>query len=105
KRLPPGQHAQIIGPRSVWYRAYLFWLAVPPLALLLLEKPVGLIMFYAIIGALFMPFLSGTLLYMNSRRDWVGEKFKNGWLTTALLVLSLLLFGYLCLDEMLRLFN
>lgn len=105
KRLPPGQHAQIIGTRSVWYRAYLFWLAVPPLALLLLEKPVGLIMFYAIIGALFMPFLSGTLLYMNSRRDWVGEKFKNGWLTTALLVLSLLLFGYLCLDEMLRLFN
>ena len=52
-------------------------------------------MIYSVVGALFMPFLAATLLYMNSRRDWVGDRLRNGWLTNALLILSLVLFGYL----------
>lgn len=103
KRLPEEQRRAMVKTNSVWYRGYLLWLAVPPLALLLFNKPVGLIMVYAIVGALFMPFLSATLLYMNSRRDWVGE-FRNGWLTTTLLSLSLILFGYLLVDELISRF-
>ena len=99
RRLPDGEHSAIINSKSRWYRGFLFWLSVPPLALLLLDKPIALIVFYSIIGALFMPFLSGTLLYMNSRKDWVGPDFVNGWLTKALLSLCLLLFGYLLVDE------
>ena len=101
KRLPPEQHEAIMSTRSPWYRSYLLWLAVPPLVLLFFE-PVGLIVVYSIIGALFMPFLAGTLLYMNSRRDWVGDKLRNGWLTIVLLALSLVLFAYLCADEVIR---
>lgn len=104
KRLPPEKHAQFISSKSIWYRGYLLWLAGPPLLLLLLDKPVAVIVLYSIIGALFMPFLSGTLLYMNSRRDWVGDEFRNGWLTNLILLLSLLLFGYLCIDELLNIF-
>ncbi len=96
KRLPEERHKAMLNSRSPWYRGYLFWLAVPPMALLFLNKPVGLVVVYSIIGALFMPFLAGTLLYMNSRRDWVGDELRNSWLTNILLVLALALFGYLC---------
>ncbi len=105
KRLPYDAHSDIVSTKSRWYRGYLFWLAVPPLALLLTGRPVGLIVAYSISGALFMPFLAGTLLYMNSRLDWVGERFRNSRTTNLLLIFSLLLFGYLLLDELLALFK
>ncbi len=100
KQLPANKQAAIINSRSNWYRGYLCWLAVPPLILLLMDKPVGVIVVYSVVGALFMPFLAGTLLYMNSRLDWVGEELRNGWFTIFLLVISLALFGYLCIDEL-----
>ncbi len=79
---------------SAWYRAYLLWLIFPPMCLLWLDKPVQVVIVYTVTGALFMPFLAGTLLYMNNRRDWVGS-LKSGWLTNLLLVLALVLFAYL----------
>jgi len=81
-----------IDSRSTWYRGFLFWLAVPPLILLAAERPVGLVVLYAVMGALFMPFLAATLLYMNSRRGWVGDRLRNGAAATVILVLCLLLF-------------
>ncbi len=42
-----------------------------------------------------MPFLAGTLLYMNSRPGWVGKEMVNGPLIRILLLLSVVLFGYL----------
>ena len=72
--------------------------------ILLLGKPVWVILIYSVVAALFMPFLAATLLYMNSRRDWVGEEFRNGWFTIVSLVASLLLFGYLLMDALLALF-
>lgn len=104
KRLPSDQHKAIVNTQSNWYRGYLFWLAVPPMLILLLGKPVWIIVIYSVVGALFMPFLAATLLYMNSRRDWVGEEFQNGWFTIISLVASLLLFGYLLMDAFLGLF-
>ena len=98
KRLPRDEHQALVQVKSVWYRAYLLWLAVPPLLLLLTGRPVAVIVLYSVMSALFMPFLAATLLYMNSRRDWVGEKLRNGWATVVTLVLSLLLFGYLFVD-------
>ena len=94
KRLPDARRDTLMSHRSAWYRGYLVWLAIPPLVLLHFGKPVELVVIYSVIGALFMPFLAGTLLYMNSRRDWVGDRLRSGWLTNLLLVLSLLLFAY-----------
>lgn len=99
KRLPAEQHQQVVATRSIWYRGYLLYLSVPPLILLLMDRPFGVIVLYTVIGALFMPFLAGTLLYMNSRRDWVGPEFRNGRITIAFLVLTLILFLYLAFDE------
>ncbi|NOZ20661.1 MAG: divalent metal cation transporter [Planctomycetes bacterium] len=80
--------------RSRCYRGYLLFIAFAPIPLLALGKPVALNIAYAVIGSLFMPFLAGTLLYMNNRRKLIG-KLRNGILTNALLALTLLLFAYL----------
>ena len=53
-----------------------------------------MIVAYSVLGALFMPFLAATLLYMNSRRDWVGSLRNGPWHVLAL-ILCLLLFGVL----------
>jgi Mn2+/Fe2+ NRAMP family transporter len=81
------------------YRIFLIYLAFPPMALLLFGKPVWVIILYSITGAFFMPFLALTLLWMNTRSEWVGE-LRNSWWNNTLLVLSLLLFGYLCFVEL-----
>lgn len=87
--------------RSRPYRGYLIYLALPPMLLLLLGRPVWIIVAYAMMGALFMPFLAGTLLALNSRREWVGE-LTSGWLVKGFLWLSLILFGYLAGASILR---
>jgi Mn2+/Fe2+ NRAMP family transporter len=92
----------VVGPRSVWYRAFLVWLSLPPMLLLLFDRPVALIVVYSVLGSLFMPFLAMTLLYMNSRTEWVGPELRNGWLQSLMLVLCLVLFaglGWIQLSE------
>ncbi len=76
------------------YRGYLLAIAVIPLPLLWVSvKKIQLS--YAVLGSLFMPLLALTLLLMNNRRSWVGEDFRNSWLSNAALVVILILFGYL----------
>ncbi len=84
---------------SLHYKVFLAYLAFPPLLLLLFGRPVWVVVIYAITGAFFMPFLAGTALIMNNRRNWVGE-LKNGWVMNGLLVVSLAVFGYLCFVEL-----
>jgi hypothetical protein len=86
------------------YRGYLFYLALPPMLLLLLGKPVWLIIIYAVAGAFFMPLRALLLLFMNNRHAWVGD-LKNGWLTNLVLLSSVLVFGLLTYTELTRLFG
>jgi Mn2+/Fe2+ NRAMP family transporter len=79
--------------RTVPYRAYLLAIAVVPLPLLWVSVERAQLT-YAILGSWFMPLLAVTLLWMNNRRKWVGESFRNGWLTNAVLVLTVLFFVY-----------
>ncbi|MBT7865180.1 MAG: Nramp family divalent metal transporter, partial [Opitutales bacterium] len=80
--------------RSRSYRAFLLFLAIPPLALLFFQRPIAIVILYAVAGAFFMPFLASLLLIMNNRESWVGE-MKNGIITNIALVCSLILFGLL----------
>ncbi len=93
-----------VNTRSAAYRGYLFYLAIPPMLLLLVNKPVWLVIFYAVAGAFFMPLLASLLLLMNNRRAWVGD-LKNGWITNLVLLTSLLVFGLLLYTEVSRLFG
>jgi Mn2+/Fe2+ NRAMP family transporter len=74
------------------YRAYLVAIALVPL--FLLWQPVAQIQLaYAVLGAMFMPFLALTLLIMNNQKQWVGERFSNGWLSNLFLAITLGLFA------------
>jgi len=64
-----------------YFKFYLLWLTFPPMILLLLGQPIGLILAYGILGSLFMPFLAVTLLgLLNSKqidREWRNRIFTN----------------------------
>jgi hypothetical protein len=94
----------LVDSGSPAYRGYLFYLAIPPMLLLLVNQPVWLVIIYAVAGAFFMPLLILLLLLMNNRRSWVGE-LRNGWATNLLLLSSLLVFGLLLYTEVSRLFE
>jgi Mn2+/Fe2+ NRAMP family transporter len=75
------------------YRAYLVALAIVPLPVLWISVTRAQLM-YAVLGSLFMPLLALTLLIMNNRTDWVGKRYRSGWLTNAILVITLAFFAY-----------
>lgn len=93
-----------VSEKSPAYRAYLFWLTFPPMLLLLLGKPVGLIIAYGALGALFMPFLALTLLWLlNSKR--VNKEYRNGWIFNSVMVVNVLLFLVLAINELIEVFS
>lgn len=86
-----------------YYRAYLIWLTFPPMLLLLLGQPTGLIIAYGVLGALFMPFLGLTLLILlNSKMT--PKRWRNGWLTNTLMGIISAAFLYLCITQVIGLF-
>jgi Mn2+/Fe2+ NRAMP family transporter len=83
------------------YLTALCFLAGPPLTLLWIHEPVSVVVTFSIAGAFFMPFLAGTLLYLNNRREWIGS-LANGWLGNVALVVCLIVFGAVSVGELLR---
>ncbi len=88
--------------RKPVYRGALLAMTFPPMALLLLDRPVWLVVVYAALGSLFMPFLAATLLVLNNRRDLVGEA-RNRTGANIGLIACLVLFAYLAAVELARL--
>ncbi len=67
--------------------------------LLTLDEPVLVVIIYASLGALFMPFLAGTLLWLMNRR--VTREYRNGLIANIILGASVLLFVYVGIQEVL----
>ncbi|WP_077328469.1 Nramp family divalent metal transporter [Virgibacillus siamensis] len=85
------------------YRAYLLWLTFPPMLILFFGKPVFIVILYGALGALFMPFLAISLMWLLNSKA-VDKDFKNGWLANAVLTACVLLFGYLGVIELFNMF-
>ncbi|WP_149183886.1 Nramp family divalent metal transporter [Streptomyces sp. TRM49041] len=84
--------------KSLPFRAYVLWLTFPPMALLFLDKPFGLVIVYGVIGAFFMPFLALTLLWLlNSSRT--PAEWRNSWLSNGVLGAAGVLFLVLCVEQ------
>jgi len=81
------------------YRGFSLFMTFPPMTLLLLERPLWLVIVYAALGSLFMPFLAATLLVLGNRSSRLG-KLRNGPMINGALLLCLLLFLYLMLDNL-----
>jgi Mn2+/Fe2+ NRAMP family transporter len=80
------------------FRLLLAWITFPPMVLLFFDKPVFLVIVYAALGALFLPFLAGTLLWLlNSSR--VEREHRNGLLANAVLAGSVVLFAVLAVQQ------
>ncbi|MFM9372103.1 Nramp family divalent metal transporter [Streptomyces sp. Da 82-17] len=84
--------------RSGAFRGYLLWLTFPPMALLWLDQPFGLVIVYGVLGAFFMPFLALTLIWLlNSSRT--PREWRNGWVSNGMLAAAGLLFVVLCIQQ------
>jgi Mn2+/Fe2+ NRAMP family transporter len=80
------------------FRWLLAWISFPPMVLLFFDQPVFLVIVYASLGALFLPFLAGSLLWLlNSKR--VDKEHRNGPLANAVLGGSLVLFAILAVQQ------
>lgn len=104
-RAPAAEGEEKSGPavtdrqqRSLPFRAYLLWLTFPPMTLLWLDEPFGLVIAYGVLGAFFMPFLALTLIWLlNSSRT--PSEWRNGWVSNGMLALAGLLFVVLCVQQ------
>ncbi len=79
---------EAVDVRSRAYRGYLLYLALAPAALLLLGRPFWLILVYTVVSSAFLPFLAGSLLWLNGRAALVGA-LRNGRAVTAILAFIL----------------
>ncbi len=98
RRLPAEERAQIDLTKTRAYRGYMVALAVVPLVLLW-QNLADVQLAYGVSGAMFMPLLALTLLLLNNRTAWVGERFRNGWIINAGLIVTLVFFAYTGFDE------
>ncbi|KOU73609.1 iron transporter [Streptomyces sp. MMG1533] len=84
--------------RSWPFRLYLLWLTFPPIVLLFQGQPFRLIILYGVLGAAFLPFLAGTLIWLlNSART--PREWRNGPVSNAMLAIAGLLFLILCVKQ------
>ncbi|MET7734708.1 Nramp family divalent metal transporter [Streptomyces sp. NPDC005402] len=84
--------------RSWPFRAYLLWLTFPPMVLLFQGQPFRLVIIYGVLGAAFLPFLAGTLMWLlNTSRT--PAQWRNGHLSNAMLAIAGLLFLVLCVKQ------
>jgi len=82
-----------------YYKFYIVWLTIPPMVMLFLGQPVYLILAYGVLGALFMPFMSVTLLWiLNTNR--VPKQWRNGLFINIMLLLCTLAFAALAVDQL-----
>ncbi len=86
-----------------YYKAYVLWLTLPPIALIFMGQPVYLILAYGVLGAFFMPFLAVTLLWILNT-DRVPREWRNKLPANIALVLCALAFGALAVNEIRKAF-
>jgi hypothetical protein len=98
KEVPGTKKPAPVSVRDPFYRGFLLWMTFPPMLLLFLEKPVGLVILYGVLGSLFMPFISVTLLILlNSKK--LDPVYRNRWWANAVLIISLVLFAILAVNQ------
>ncbi|WP_075763808.1 Nramp family divalent metal transporter [Actinoalloteichus fjordicus] len=95
---------QYAGARTPIYKGYLLWLTFPPMTLLFLDQPFQLVIVYGVLGALFMPFLAGTLLVLLNSKS-LDARYRSRWLSNTLLGLCVLLFAVISVNQIIGAFS
>ena len=90
---------------TAWtYRGYLLFLALPPMLLLVLDRPVWIIKLYTLTGGLFMPFLAASLLWLTTKGSLMGG-LRTGKLSMAAMIAALALFAAIALRQIVDLLS
>ncbi len=97
----PSDDLNYISVRDRYYRGFLLWLTFPPMLLLFLDKPINLVILYGVLGSLFMPFLSLTLLILLNS-DKIAPDYRNRWWANTVLTTSLILFAALAVVQLFK---
>jgi Mn2+/Fe2+ NRAMP family transporter len=97
-----GRRHEPVDPHGRLYRGGLILLALPPMILLALGRPVWLVQLYTALSGLFMPLLAGTLLWLNRQSALVG-RLRTGPAATLALWLALLLFAAVLIRQLIDL--
>ena len=84
---------------STPYRVALVAMTLIPIPFAFLNRPLFLLITYTVVGSFFFPFLAATLLYLNNRVPWRSTVQKNSWVTNVLLVLVLLFFAVIAVQD------
>ncbi len=100
RRVPEdGEGERYLSEKGIFFRAFLVWITFPPMLLFSFDEPVTIVIIYASLGALFMPFLAITILWLLNRR--VPREYRSGLLSNLILVVSVLIFLYVSVQEIL----
>lgn len=97
--IPEEEGEEYLSERGFFFRAFLVWITFPPMLLLTFDEPVLIVIIYASLGAFFMPFLAITLIWLLNRR--VDREYRSGLLSNLILGVSVLLFLYVGIQEIL----
>jgi Mn2+/Fe2+ NRAMP family transporter len=100
RRVPDEDAEEYLSEKSLYFRGFLAWMSFPPMILLAFGQPVALVIFYASLGALFLPFLAITLLLLlNSRR--VAPEYRNRIVSNVALAVAIIPFIVVGVQEVL----
>jgi Mn2+/Fe2+ NRAMP family transporter len=98
--VPDEEAEEYLSEKSIYFRGFLAWMTFPPMILLAFGQPVALVIVYASLGALFLPFLAITLLLLlNSRR--VAPQYRNRIVSNVILAVSVIPFIVVGVQEVL----
>jgi hypothetical protein len=96
----PAARAGITTARSTPYRLALLFITVVSLPFAFVDQPLFIIRTFTIVGSLFIPFLAGTLLYLNNAKLPAESGVPgNSGINNAVLVLALIVFAVVGLSE------
>lgn len=105
RRIPEDEAERHTSEKSPFYRLFLVLMTFPPMILILIGSPVALVILWTTMGALFLPFLSLTLLILlNSKRVAPEYRSHPVSLSNVVLVASLVVFLVLAMQAIAGLF-
>jgi Mn2+/Fe2+ NRAMP family transporter len=100
REAPDEEAFDYLSEKSIYFRGFLAWMSFPPMILLAFGEPVLLVIVYASLGALFLPFLAITLLILlNSQR--VAPEYRNRLVSNVVLAVSVIPFIVVGVQEVL----
>jgi Mn2+/Fe2+ NRAMP family transporter len=100
REAPDEEAFDYLSEKSIYFRGFLAWMSFPPMILLAFGEPVLLVIVYASLGALFLPFLAITLLILlNSQR--VTPEYRNRLVSNVVLAVSVIPFIVVGVQEVL----